>query len=57
MIYASCGDKDAAFKQLEVSVKNPVGITYGELKKSPEWDALRGDPRFQKIVALLGPKQ
>ena len=56
MIYASCGDKDAAFKQLEISVKNPVGITYGALKKSPEWDSLRGDPRFEKLVASLAPK-
>jgi len=57
MIYAWCGDKDAAFKQLEISVKNPVGITYGELKQSPDWDALRGDPRFEKLVGALGPKE
>jgi hypothetical protein len=23
---------------------------------SPTWDPLRGDPRFDKIVALLAPK-
>jgi hypothetical protein len=46
-------DKDAA---LEQPVKLPTGITYGELKKSPDWDALRGDPRFEKLVALLAPK-
>jgi serine/threonine-protein kinase len=56
MIYAWCGDKDAAFKQLESSVKNTVGITYGELKQSPDWDSLRGDPRFEKLVGALAPK-
>jgi TolB-like protein/Flp pilus assembly protein TadD/class 3 adenylate cyclase len=56
MIYAWCGDKHAALTQLETSVKNPVGITYGELTKSPEWDSLRGDPRFEKLVASLAPK-
>ena len=56
MIYIWCGDKNAALNQLETSVNNPVGITYGELKKSPEWDSLRGDPRFEKLVASLAPK-
>ena len=56
LIYAWCGDNDAALKQLETSVKLPVGITYGELKQSPDWDALRGDPRFDKLVASLAPK-
>jgi serine/threonine-protein kinase len=55
MIYAWCGDKDAAFEQLESSVKNPVGVTYGELKQSPDWDSLRGDPRFEKLVGALAP--
>ena len=40
LIYAWCGDSDAALKQLEICVKLPVGITYGELKQSPDWDAL-----------------
>jgi len=32
------------------------GLTsYGELKLSPFWDPLRGDPRFEKIVADLAP--
>jgi hypothetical protein len=28
-----------------------------ELRLDPEWDALRGDPRFEKIVASLAPKK
>ena len=56
MIYAWCGEKEAALQQLETSAKLPVGITYGELKRSPDWDSLRGDPRFEKMVASLAPK-
>src|SRR5947207_339181 len=55
-IYTRCGDRGGALEQLEKSVKLPTGITYGELKKSPDWDALRGDSRFQKLVASLAPK-
>jgi len=56
MIYAWVGDKDSAIKQLELSAAYPTGITYGELKLNPDWDPLRGDPRFDKIVASLAPK-
>jgi tetratricopeptide (TPR) repeat protein len=57
IIYAACGEKDAALEQLERSAKRPVGITYGELKCNPDWDPLRGDPRFDKIVQSLAPKE
>jgi len=55
-IYAACGEKEAALELLEASAKNPVGISYGELKQSPDWNSLRGDPRFDQIVASLAPK-
>jgi TolB-like protein/Tfp pilus assembly protein PilF len=55
MIYTWCGEREAALGQLEMSAKLPVGVTYGELKSSPDWDALRGDPRFEKLVAFLAP--
>jgi TolB-like protein/Tfp pilus assembly protein PilF/class 3 adenylate cyclase len=55
-IYAACGEKEAALQQLKTAAELPTGVTYGELKKSPDWDALRGDPRFEKIVASLAPK-
>jgi TolB-like protein/Tfp pilus assembly protein PilF len=55
-IYARFGEKQLALEQLEISAKSPVGITYGELKQSPDWDSLRGDPRFEKIIASLAPK-
>jgi TolB-like protein/class 3 adenylate cyclase/Flp pilus assembly protein TadD len=50
------GDRDLALKQLEIAAKNPVGIDHGDLKFNPLWDPLRGDPRFEKIVASLKPK-
>jgi len=56
MIYAWVGDKESALKQLEISVNIPTGITYGGLKLNPDWDPLRGDPRFESIVASLAPK-
>jgi TolB-like protein/Flp pilus assembly protein TadD/class 3 adenylate cyclase len=56
IIYACCGDKEAALEQLEKSAKLPVGITYGELKQNPDWDSLHDDPRFQQIVASIAPK-
>jgi TolB-like protein/Tfp pilus assembly protein PilF len=56
-IYALAGEKDLAVKQLEIVSKLPCGPSYGELRLDPEWDALRGDPRFEKVVASLAPKK
>jgi tetratricopeptide (TPR) repeat protein len=56
-IYTWCGDKDAALQQLKTAANLPTGITYGELKSSPDWDSLRGDPRFEQIVQSLAPKK
>jgi TolB-like protein/DNA-binding winged helix-turn-helix (wHTH) protein/Tfp pilus assembly protein PilF len=59
-IYA--GDRDSAVEQLAISAHNPASggsgfsATYGDLKLNPVWDTLRGDPRFEKIVASLAPK-
>jgi tetratricopeptide (TPR) repeat protein len=55
-VYASTGEKDRAIEQLEIVAKIPAGPTYGELKYDPDWGNLRGDPRFEKIVASLTPK-
>ena len=56
MIAAWVGEKALAFEQLALSARTPNGATYGELKLDPFWDPLRGDPRFEKIVASLAPK-
>jgi hypothetical protein len=55
-IYALTGEKDLALKQLEIVSKLPYGPSYGQLRLDPKWDSLRGDPRFEKIVASLAPK-
>ena len=34
-----------------------LDLSYGDLKLMPWWDPLRGDPRFEKIVASLAPKE
>jgi serine/threonine-protein kinase len=54
---AWAGDKALAIQQLEDAVKNPTFLTYGQLKLHPLWDPLHGDPRFEKIVASLAPKE
>lgn len=55
-IYALTGEKDLALKQLDKVSKLPFGPSYGELRLDSEWDPLRGDPRFEKIVESLAPK-
>jgi len=56
MIAAWVGDKDLACEQLARSLRYPSPLSYGELKLLPFWDPLRGDPRFEKIMASLAPK-
>jgi serine/threonine protein kinase/tetratricopeptide (TPR) repeat protein len=57
VIAAWVGEKDLACEQLAVVVQPPSNVSYGELKLMPWWDPLRGDPRFEKIVASLAPKE
>jgi TolB-like protein/Flp pilus assembly protein TadD len=54
MIYAWIGDRESALKQLGISVNIPTGISYGELKHNPDWDPLRGDPRFEALMQAVG---
>jgi serine/threonine protein kinase/TolB-like protein/Flp pilus assembly protein TadD len=55
-IAAWVDEKDLAFEQLEIVTGQPGSISYGQLKLLPFWDPLRGDPRFEKIIASLAPK-
>jgi TolB-like protein/Flp pilus assembly protein TadD len=50
-IYTMVGDFDSATPLLEHSLTTPGGITVPLLKLDPAWDPLRGNPRFEKIVA------
>jgi len=51
------GEKDLSLEYLARAVKHSAGPSYGELKLDPDWDALRGDARFEKIVDSLAPKK
>ena len=51
MVYAWTGERYRALEQLEMVAKIPAGPTYGDLRFNPCWDDLRGDPRFEQIVA------
>jgi len=50
-ICAWTGERDLAIEQLEALAKIPGGPTYGELRLGPVWDFLRGDSRFEKVMA------
>ncbi len=54
-IYAWVGDKDQALEQLAAYLDQPSFIDYGGLKLDPAWDPLRGDPRFEALVARMAP--
>ena len=56
LVYAWTNEPDLAFQELTISVKTPAGVHYGELKLDPGWDPLRKDPRFDKLLAELAPK-
>src|SRR5712672_2209398 len=56
---AWAGEKELALQQLEAGLRAPdasLMLSYGALKLFPVWDPLRGDPRFEKIVASSAPK-
>jgi TolB-like protein/tetratricopeptide (TPR) repeat protein len=57
VIYAWCEEKDLAIKQIAATLQIPSTLSYGNLKLHPYWDRLRGDQRFEKIVADLAPKK
>jgi serine/threonine protein kinase/tetratricopeptide (TPR) repeat protein len=58
VICAQTGERDSAIEQLETLAKIPAGwvLSYGDIRLNPNWDPLRGDPRFEKIVGSLAPK-
>jgi TolB-like protein/class 3 adenylate cyclase/Flp pilus assembly protein TadD len=56
MIAGWVGDKDLACEQLAIAIRPASTVSYGQLKLLPFWDPLRGDPRFERIVASLAPK-
>jgi tetratricopeptide (TPR) repeat protein len=66
LVYALVGEQDQAITLIErllftpgpVHWPNfPSSITLAELRLRWEWDSLRGNPRFEKIVASLAPRE
>jgi tetratricopeptide (TPR) repeat protein len=55
-IHAWLGDAKSALDQLEFLARSPNGLSFGQLKYDPAWDALRGDPRFEPILKQLQPR-
>jgi TolB-like protein/class 3 adenylate cyclase/Tfp pilus assembly protein PilF len=55
VIYAWTGEKNLALDQLEQAARIPSEVNYGQLRLHPYWDPLRGQARFEKIVASLAP--
>jgi TolB-like protein/class 3 adenylate cyclase/Flp pilus assembly protein TadD len=58
LIYARVGEKDLAFPLIERLLNTPgavdsvdYSITINDLKYRWEWDPIRSDPRFQKLLA------
>ena len=56
VIYAWTGEKKLALDQLEIASRLPGLLSYGHLRLHPLWEPLRGDRRFEKIVASLAPR-
>jgi hypothetical protein len=56
LVYAWTNEPDLAFQELTISIKMPAGVHYGELKLDPAWDPIRTDPRFEKLLAELAPR-
>ena len=63
MIYARVGELDSALPLLDHLLTSPgpidntnCCITYNDLRNRWQWDPVRNDPRFQKLLAQPAPK-
>jgi TolB-like protein/Tfp pilus assembly protein PilF len=55
-VYTWTNEPDRAVELLQKLVTMPGYTNYARLKLYPMWNPLRGDPRFEKIVNSLAPK-
>jgi len=55
-VYTWTNEPDRAIKLLQKLAAMPSYVNYARTKLYPMWNPLRGDPRFQKIVNSLAPK-
>jgi hypothetical protein len=56
LMCARLGDGDLAMPLIERLLRTPHGVVLQDLRFSPDWDPLRRDPRFQKILTNPKPK-
>src|SRR6266404_3909357 len=63
LIFARTGETDRAISEIERLLTTPFAVDYADdsitlsdLRRRWEWDPLRNDPRFQKILAGPEPK-
>jgi cell wall assembly regulator SMI1 len=52
----SRGESEDFLRRAKAAQPMPSYVNYARLKLHPMWNPLRGDPRFQKIVNSLAPK-
>jgi TolB-like protein len=50
VVLANVGERDRTIEELQSLIGMPNGPTAGTLRAEPEWDNLRGDPRFEKLA-------
>jgi TolB-like protein/Tfp pilus assembly protein PilF len=53
LVYAWTADHNAALTQLQELAPLPDCLTFGELKLHPQWDDLRHEPLFGKVLAVV----
>jgi hypothetical protein len=56
IVYAWTDELGVAFEKLSSLTKVPNGIFYGQLKRDPYWEPLRQDPRYEKVLSELAPR-
>jgi TolB-like protein/tetratricopeptide (TPR) repeat protein len=56
VVYSWTDELDLAFEKVSSLAKVPYGIFYGQLKRDPEWEPLRRDLRYEKLLAELAPR-
>lgn len=56
-VYTWSGERDQALDVLKDLLGMPGYISYGYLKADPAWEPLRGNARFNELLALIAPKK
>ena len=49
-LMARLGDHEAAIREIEAQLNSPSDLTPATLRFDPDFDALRGDPRFVRLL-------